>query len=63
MKIIIAGICLFITVGLGILLSFVDMAGIVKIPLFILLLLVLISVYRLTRIQPKETKSGKDTGK
>ncbi len=63
MKIIISGICVFATVGLMILLSILDMAGIVKIPLFILLLLVLISVYRLARIGAKESKSEKNTEK
>jgi hypothetical protein len=59
MQIIIAGISVFGAVGIIIFLSFVDISGAVKIPLVILL--VLIAVYSLARIQPKETTPEKDT--
>ena len=61
MQVVIAGIGVFCAVGIIILLSIEDMSGNVKLP--IVALLVLIAAYSLTRIQPKETKSGKDTGK
>ena len=51
----------FCAIGIVILLSIEDMSGNVKLP--IVVPLVLIAGYGLTRIQPKETKSGKDTGK
>jgi hypothetical protein len=61
MQVIIAGISVFGAVGIIIFLSFLDMNGGVKVALVVLF--VLIAVYSLARIQPKETTSGKDTGK
>jgi hypothetical protein len=58
---IIAIIGVFCAIGIVILLSIEDMSGNVKLP--IVVPLVLIAGYSLTRIQPKETKSGKDKGK
>ena len=61
MQVIIGGIAVFGAVGIIIFLSFMDMNGGVKAAL--VALLVLIAVYSLARIQPKETTSEKDTGK
>ena len=61
MQIIIAGIAVFGAVGIIIFLSFLDMNGGVKAA--IVAMVVLFAVYSLARIQPKETKSEKDTGK
>jgi hypothetical protein len=61
MQTIIAGIGVFCAFGIVILLSIEDMSGNVKLP--IVALLVLIAGYSLTKIQSKETKSGKDKGK
>ena len=61
MQIIIAGIAVFGAVGIIIFLSFIDMNGGVKAA--IVAMVVLFAVYSLARIQPKETKSEKDTGK
>jgi hypothetical protein len=58
---IIAIIGVFCAIGIVILLSIEDMSGNIKLP--IVVPLVLIAGYSLTRIQPKETKSGKDKGK
>ena len=61
MLVIIASIAVFGAVGTIIFLSFQDMNGGVKVA--IVALVVLIAVYSMARIQPKETKSEKDTGK
>jgi len=61
MQVIIASIAVFGAVGTIIFLSFQDMNGGVKVA--IVALVVLIAVYSMARIQPKETKSEKDTGK
>jgi hypothetical protein len=61
MQVIIADIAVFCAVGLIIFLSYVNMSGAVKIPL--VALLVLVAVYSMARIQPKETASKKDIGK
>jgi membrane protein YdbS with pleckstrin-like domain len=61
MQVIIAGIALLGAVGIIIFLSYVNISAAVKVPL--VALLVLIAVYSLARIPPKETNSGKDTGK
>lgn len=58
---IIAIIGVFCAIGIVILLSIEDMSGNVKLP--IVVPLVLIAVYSMARIQPKESKSGKGTGK
>ena len=61
LQVIIAGIAVFSAVGIIIFLSSLDMNGGVKAA--IIVLVVLIAVYSLARIQPKETTSEKDTGK
>ena len=58
---IIAIIGVLCSFGIVTLLSIEDMSNNVKLP--IVALFMLIAGYSLTRIQPKETKSGKDTGK
>jgi hypothetical protein len=58
MQIMISIICVFGTVGGIILLSLADTTGAVKIP--IVILLVMIAVYSLARIQPKERTSEKE---
>jgi hypothetical protein len=57
---IIAAICVFCAFGIVTLLSIENMNIEVKLP--IVVLLVLIAGYSLTRIEPKETESGKDAG-
>ncbi len=61
MQIIIAGIAVFGAVGIIILLSSVDISGAVKIP--VIILLVLLAVYSMARIQPKEPRPEKDARK
>ncbi len=61
MQIIIAGIAIFGTVGIIIFLSSVEISGAVKTP--IIILLVLLAVYSMARIQPKETRPERDTRK
>jgi len=61
MQVIIAGIAIFGAAGAIIFLSFLDMNGGVKAA--IVTMVVLFAVYSMARIQPKETKSEKDTGK
>ena len=61
MQVIIAGIGVFGAVAVIIFLSNVAVNGGVKAA--IVALVVLIAVYGMARIQPKESKSGKDTEK
>jgi FtsH-binding integral membrane protein len=58
---IITTIVVFWGFGIVILLSIEDISNNIKLP--IVVLFILIAGYWLRRIQPKETKSGKDTGK
>jgi len=61
MQVIIAGIAVFGVVAVIIFLSTVAINGGVKVA--IVALVVFIAVYSMARIQPKESKSGKDTEK
>jgi membrane protein implicated in regulation of membrane protease activity len=61
MQYIFAGICLFGAVATMVFLRFLHLGG--WLTAAILIPLVLLAVYSLARIQPKETKSEKDTGK
>lgn len=61
MQIIVAIICVFGAAGTIILLSTIDMGGGFKAML--IAVVVLIAVYSMARIQPKETTSEKSDGK
>jgi hypothetical protein len=61
MQVIIAGIGVFGAVAVIIFLSTVAVNGGVKVA--IVALVVLIAVYSMARIQPKDSKAGKDAGK
>jgi hypothetical protein len=61
MQVIIAGICVLGAAGTIIFLSTLHIGGAIKVP--IVIVVVLIAVYSMARIQPREPKSGKDSGK
>jgi hypothetical protein len=61
MQIIIGVVCVLGAVGTIVFLSTLHMSGLVKVP--ILIMAVLIAVYSMARIQPKETKSEQDSEK
>ena len=61
MQFIFAGICILVYFVTTVNLGPMDLGGWLKAA--IIIPLVLLVVYSLARIQPKETKSGKDTGK
>ena len=61
MQYIFAGICLFGAVAAMVFLSSLHLGG--WLTAAILIPVVLLVVYSMARIQPKETKSEKDTGK
>ena len=61
MQYIFAGICLFGTVATMVFLRFLDLGG--WLTAAILIPLVFLVIYSMARIQPKETKSEKNTGK
>ena len=61
MQVIIAIICVFGAAAVIIFLSSLAMNGVVKVA--IVALVVLIAVYSMARIQPKESKAEQDNGK